>query len=410
VPENPDVVIIGAGVAGAAMATVLARGGISVLLLERSIVHQDRVRGEYVAPWGVIEAHMLGVLDVLVAAGGHYVPLSLPYGDSMPPLLARSRFLDVRSVVPEVAGALTISHPRMCQALGDAAQVAGATFVRGAKNVQVITGQPPKVSYVVDQQKHELTPRLVIGADGRGSTIARQIRATVETNPEHHLLAGLLVTGVDVWPEQEYSIGTDGDVLFFVLPQGNGRIRLYLGYGLDQARRFTGSDNSQRFLDAFRLPSLPFSDVLSTARPAGPCRGYPNADAWIDRPVAPGVVLIGDAAGHNDPTIGQGLSIAFRDVRLVADALDGASHWTAKSFEPYLEERRERMRRLRFTAQHYSILFAEFGEAARARRARAMKRMAIDKSKALPLLPLLKGPFNVPHDAFEPAAWDRLMN
>ena len=44
-------------------------------------------------------------------------------------------------------------------------------------------------------------------------------------------------------------------------------------------------------------------------------------DTWTDSPCAPGVVLLGDAAGWNDPIIGQGLSIALRDVRMVADVV-----------------------------------------------------------------------------------------
>jgi 2-polyprenyl-6-methoxyphenol hydroxylase-like FAD-dependent oxidoreductase len=61
------------------------------------------------------------------------------------------------------------------------------------------------------------------------------------------------------------------------------------------------------------------------------------------------VVLIGDAAGHNDPVIGQGLSIGLRDARLVRDlVLDGARD--ASAFVSYGSERMERMRRLRLIA------------------------------------------------------------
>jgi len=49
--HQPDVVVVGAGIAGASIAAVLARGGIEVLLLERQRECRDRVRGEYMAPW-----------------------------------------------------------------------------------------------------------------------------------------------------------------------------------------------------------------------------------------------------------------------------------------------------------------------------------------------------------------------
>ena len=225
----------------------------------------------------------------------------------------------------------------------------------------------------------------------------------------HHLLAGLLVDGVDAWPDQEFSIGTEGDVMFFVFPQGNGRVRLYLGYGLNQRGRFSGVGSERRFLEAFRLSSLPDKEMFASGRPAGPCHGYPNADTWIDAPMAPGVVLIGDAAGHNDPTIGQGLSIALRDARLVHETLLGSKQWTTEIFLPYASERRTRMRRLRVTAQQFSILRAEFTEAARERRQRASQRIAADRDVALPLLIPAKGPFGLPGYVFEQAAWDALM-
>jgi hypothetical protein len=77
---------------------------------------------------------------------------------------------------------------------------------------------------------------------------------------------------------------------------------------------------------------------------------------------------------------------------------------------PYVDERRERMRRLRFTGQQTSILRAEFTEEARARRRRAFARMAADPSLFQLMLPALKGPFAVPDHVFEPAAWDRRLN
>jgi menaquinone-9 beta-reductase len=404
-----EVVIVGAGISGGALATLLSRSGISVLLLERSLVHQDRIRGEYLAAWGVEEAQKLGLLDVLIAAGGHYTPLSIPYGESDTPAAARARALDLRKVMSHLPGAMTFGHPRACQALNDAAEAAGATVLRGVGGISIGAGEPPTISFTFEGQRREITPRLIVGADGRGSDVARQIGAKAETAPLHHLLAGLLVDGVNAWPNEEFSVGTEGDVMFFVFPQGGGRVRLYLGYDLDQRGRFSGAGGDRRFLEAFRLSSLPDSDMFSSALPAGPCHGYPNADTWIDVPSAPGVVLIGDAAGHNDPTIGQGLSIAFRDARLVHEALLGSKRWTDNVFVPYVSERRERMRRLRFTAEQFSILRAEFTDAARERRRRASERIAADRDLALPLLIPAMGPFAVPDHLFEQAAWDALM-
>jgi 2-polyprenyl-6-methoxyphenol hydroxylase-like FAD-dependent oxidoreductase len=405
VSDDAEVVIVGAGVAGASMAIVLARLGVSVLMLEKSAVHVDRIRGESITPWGVEEAQNLGVLDILTNAGGHFTSRLVLYGEDISPESARSRAINLSALVPNVPGTLKIGHPRMCQALNEGAVSAGATLLRGIDNLEVTADTTPSVRFIHRDQLHELRPRLVIGADGRGSAIARQIGADVQTDAVHHLFAGLLVERIEEWPLDEYAIGTEGDGTFFIFPQGTNRMRFYLGYALDQRRRFTGPHGVQNFLNAFRLSSVPQGQMLANARPAGPCQGYPNADTWIDRPLAAGVVLIGDAAGHNDPTIGQGVSIAFRDVRVVRDLLTASTRWDRNIFIPYADERRERMRRLRTTAKEFSKFRCEYTEEARNRRRRAFDRIAKDPSLALPFLVPLKGPSALPDYVYESAAW-----
>jgi 2-polyprenyl-6-methoxyphenol hydroxylase-like FAD-dependent oxidoreductase len=70
--QSRDVVIVGGGVAGSALAAVLARQGLPVSVLERELVPTDRVRGEYAPPWGVAELKRLELVDCLLAAGGTY--------------------------------------------------------------------------------------------------------------------------------------------------------------------------------------------------------------------------------------------------------------------------------------------------------------------------------------------------
>ena len=104
------------------------------------------------------------------------------------------------------------------------------------------------------------------------------------------------------------------------------------------------------------------------------------------------MVLIGDAAGWNDPIIGQGLSITYRDVRIVSEILRGTDDWSRVDFAPYAEERRERMRRLRFSAQIQSTTFNEFGDAARERRKRVAERQAANPMLLLAVLATMIGP------------------
>lgn len=154
---------------------------------------------------------------------------------------------------------------------------------------------------------------------------------------------------------------------------------------------------------------MPYANEIAAARIAGPCQGYPNADTWVDQPTAPGVVLIGDAAGHNDPTIGQGLSIAMRDARMVAEILSSSPDWDQELFEPYVAERRERMRRLRHFAHVTAVLRCEFDEEAKRRRGQAARLLANDPSLGLLFAAGFKGAFSVPDEMFEQRILARLF-
>jgi 2-polyprenyl-6-methoxyphenol hydroxylase-like FAD-dependent oxidoreductase len=69
--EPFDLITVGGGLAGAALARSLAEKGARVLILERDQKFKDRVRGEMLTPWGVAEAESLGIARLLRASCGH---------------------------------------------------------------------------------------------------------------------------------------------------------------------------------------------------------------------------------------------------------------------------------------------------------------------------------------------------
>ncbi len=407
--QRCDVAIVGAGVGGSALALALLAAGHDVLLLEREQRYVDRVRGEWIAPWGVAEAQALGLYDVLRAAGGHHLARHITFGEVLDPEVARATAVPLGAMRPGVEGPLCIGHPHLCQTLSEAARTRGARLVRGAEDVTVEAGASPRVRWRDTAGEHACGARLVVGADGRSSSVRRQIGVALRSAPAHHLFTGLLVEGAADWPEDLQAIATEGDFAFLAFPQGRGRIRIYGGYALEQSTRFAGPQGPRRFLAACRLRCLPESEAFAAATPAGPCRSYPNQDTWSERPFAAGVVLVGDAAGYNDPILGQGLSIALRDVRVLRDLLLASSDWSEAAFAPYAEERSERMRRLRFAAAVQSRLEVEFGEAARARRRGFTSRAASDPSLAVALVASMAGPEALPADAFGDAAARRIL-
>src|SRR6476619_965302 len=103
-----DAIVVGGGLGGSALADQLARTGRNVLVLEREARFKDRVRGENMVPWGVAAARRLGLVDDLIAAGGHQPRSWITYIFGNP---VSKR--DLRATTPHGEVSLNIYHPDM---------------------------------------------------------------------------------------------------------------------------------------------------------------------------------------------------------------------------------------------------------------------------------------------------------
>ena len=407
--DGHDVVIGGGGVGGSALAASLAAAGVDVLLLEQSDVYQDRVRGEWIAPWGVTEVRRMGLLDVLRDAGGHYVTRHVTYDESRTPQEAEAKTLPLGLFAADIPGPLTLGNPHHCQTLLNEALRRGAKTLRGAMVTKITPGADPSVTYLHNDVEYTVRCRLIVGADGRASAVREACGITLHQDRPHHWFAGMLVDQAPDWPDDLQAIGTEDDFGFLAFPQGDGKVRLYGSYALDQKRRFAGPDGQRLFLDAFRLDCSPINETIVAGAPAGPVLSYFNNDSWTDQPFVDGVVLIGDAAGWNDPIIGLGQSITYRDARTVHEVLTGGADWSSAAFADYAAERSERMRRLRFCAALTATLDAEFGPEARARRRSHFERSNDDPTLGMHGFAVMAGPETLPAEIFTPGHRARVL-
>lgn len=161
---------------------------------------------------------------------------------------------------------------------------------------------------------------------------------------------------------------------------GDGVARLYLRTFSDLVENTDVTHSFPALLNYVR-PWFP-AEVLAGAAQVGPLGFFPNSNSWSTRIVAPGVALIGDAAGSADPSGGHGTSLVFRDVRLLSDLLLKGDDWGA-ALDAYERER----------ASYYEVIRARdrwYGEVA-AGRGPAGHERRIDQSRARELDPTLGG-------------------
>lgn len=397
-----DIVVVGGGVGGLALATRIAREGLAVVVLEREMVYVDRVRGEGMVHWGYEAAAEIGLEQVLLSVPGvSFMTVLAAYDELLTVEQAQRRARSLTDLIPGVPGLLAVGHPELRQSLADAAVAAGATVVRGASDVTVSAGSDPAVSYTLDGSRRTTRCRLVVGADGKESSVRRGLGIELASTTPRVMLTGMLVDDGDAWDRAEVTIAVSGADQLYVFPRV-GAVRMYVGRLIDD-ERFVGPDRQRRFLDAFNVPCLPHAAALSTSRPIGPCASFPMTDTWTRRPYAEGVVLLGDAAGWSNPVTGQGLAVAMRDAKVLTDALLTDRDWGRAQLDAYAAERFERMRRLRFASALTDLLAAQGVHDRRDRRKRMDSLLRANPAWLAAIDAVHRGPWRVASEAFEPS-------
>jgi 2-polyprenyl-6-methoxyphenol hydroxylase-like FAD-dependent oxidoreductase len=367
-----DLVAVGGGVGGAALAKAMAERGYRVLVIERETQFKDRVRGEFVFPWGVAAAKELGVYDTLMQAGGHHPRYWADYAgpDPLPPR-------DFAEDTPLKLHGLCIYHPRMQEALLQAAQTAGAEVWRGASVRQVEPGREPRVLVERGAETTAISARFVVGADGRSSMVRRWGGFESRNDPSGNLFAGVLVENVPASAERSICMLNPSQsrmVLYF--PQSNNSGRAYLASRSEGGFRLSGNDDFEMLLQACTDSGLA-PGLLDGARQAGPLATFEGGDSWVDHTYKDGIALVGDAAATSDPTWGQGLSLTLRDARVLRDALLTEDDWSAAG-HAYAAAHRQYYDKVRTTVSWFTQVFLRPGTEADALRARVLPQLESD--------------------------------
>ncbi len=308
-----DVIVVGARVAGASAAMLLARRGLKVLAVDRARFPSDTLSTHQVQVPGAARLHRWGLLERVEAAG---TPATRRVRFDPGPVVLEGRF-------PEVDGVGALYSPRrtiLDALLVDAAREAGAE-VRERFTVEELLFQSDRVVGVRGRERGGSLVResaqLVIGADGRHSMVARAVRA-----PAYHVRSPLSIAYYTYWsgvPIQGGEIYGRDRRMIGAWPTNDGLVVTYVAAPPDEFGAFR-ADPEDRILRSLDTAGDLGERVRAGAR-AERVFGTADLHNHLRQPHGPGWALVGDAGLLLDPVTGQGIADAFRDAELLAEAV-----------------------------------------------------------------------------------------
>lgn len=365
VPRVFDVVIVGGGIAGACLAGVLARAGLGVAVLEKEATFRDRIRGEGTWPWGVAEAQRAGLSDLLDAVGVRVAGVTRYEAGALAEV-------EWTSAAEQCVSGVCYSHPRLQEAAFAWATAQGAITVRPARVTNFTYNGRPCVTAAQAGEVVSYEARLVVGADGKRSMARRWTGGESLTDPEHHRMGGVALTGAVIdRTTDNYTWDAAEAVNWFAA--GPELTRLYLVMTARRIRE-TGVDRSLEHVLAYAIPRLPPGSLDHVAQ-AGPIGYHSCADTWGTVLAGNGVVLVGDAAGAPDPSVGHGTPLLFHDIRLLTELLLSDADWAA-AIAAFAAERQRVFTIVREHDRWHQAFFEDSARAARLREGNDRARQA----------------------------------
>jgi len=337
--KTADVVVVGAGPAGAASAILLAERGFAVVLLDKAGFPRPKICGEYLSPEASRILDRLGVLKTVDQAGAQ--PLR-----------------GMRIVAPDgtvLDGAYPTAGPwrgYRDHALAIPREALDRILVERAKSLPVEVKERHRVTGLLAESGHvmgvkvqdpdggarEIRARLVVGADGRSSVVAASL-GLVRPHRLRRMALIQHVSGLDGLTDRG-EIYIDPPDYAILNPVAPGLVNVGLVVPLAHAAPWSG--RLETFFRA-RLKQLRhLAPRLAGMEPAGRLMAMGPLAYRVGEPRAGGVLLAGDAAGFYDPFTGEGLFTALRSAELLVETAHAAltrGDLSARALAPYARAR-----------------------------------------------------------------------
>lgn len=319
-PGAVDALVVGAGPAGSACAIHLARAGHRVLLLDRAAFPRDKICSEYLSPEAVRLLDEFGVVEDLERAGAQPLLGTRVTGPRGSRLTGRFSQTAVR---PYRESGLSLPRTLLDHRLVQAAVTAGAEL-RERTTVEdlIYEGGGVAGAVVRSQAGHRETvrARLVVGADGLRSVVARRLAGRSRRRASRPARLAFVahvagVPGLDGLAEMH--VGDAGYVGLNRIGADLANVALVVPRA--RARAAKGRPEDFFFAELERFPGVrgrvDRRRLVREVLVAGPFA------AWSRPVTASGALLVGDAAEFFDPFTGEGIASALRSARLAAQTV-----------------------------------------------------------------------------------------
>ncbi|BCR85877.1 squalene monooxygenase erg1 [Aspergillus chevalieri] len=320
--HDADVLIVGGGILGCALAVALGRQGRSVLLLEASLKEPDRIVGELLQPGGVHALEQLGLRDCLddidaIRVEGYYLtyfgkPVTIPYPRQSP-----------SEPVPE---GRSFHHGRFVMKLREAARTCPNVTIVETKATELITCSHTKQVLGVecvnrDQRRDCYFAHLTVVADGYASKFRKQYHAHAPRVKSRFWGLELIDAKLPMPHFGHVLLSDNPPILVYQIGSRETRILIDVPENLPSASvKNGGVKNHMRNVV---LPSLPegIRPSFLAALEHGTLRSMPNSFLPASTNKTPGLMILGDALNMRHPLTGGGMTVAFNDVLFIRDLL-----------------------------------------------------------------------------------------
>ncbi len=310
--RDHDVIVVGARVAGAATALLLARQGLDVLLVDRAARGSDTTSTHAMLGPAIELLDRWGLLGEVAATGAP------PIEETIFTYESESLYFDLRG------RALFAPRRSVFDALlADAALRAGAE-VRFQTRVRELhrAADGGVDGVVLDTEAGPAVVRapLVVGADGIRSFVARQVGAEV-THQGAEASGSVMGYYRDLgaspgyhWYHSRY--GAAGSI-----PTDGGLTVVFAAASAERFRRDMRADPGSGFDRMLREVAPDLAELVQGAELVGRTRSWPGERSFARRAAGPGWVLVGDAGSYTDPMTAHGMTAALRDAQACADTV-----------------------------------------------------------------------------------------